>query len=60
MDVVEGVGPQTRACLRQIYEEQLKPVLVLNKLDRLILEKQMDPLDAYFHLCQVLSRLTLC
>jgi len=56
VDVVEGVGPQTRACLKQIYEEQLKPVLVLNKLDRLILEKQMDPLDAYFHLTQVLEQ----
>lgn len=56
VDVVEGVGPQTRACLKQIYEEQLKPVLVLNKLDRLILEKQLDPLDAYFHLTQVLEQ----
>ncbi|XP_026847365.1 elongation factor-like GTPase 1 [Drosophila persimilis] len=56
VDVVEGVGAQTRACLKQIYEEQLKPVLVLNKLDRLILEKQMEPLDAYFHLTQVLEQ----
>ncbi|XP_064543030.1 elongation factor-like GTPase 1 [Drosophila montana] len=56
VDVVEGVGPQTRACLKQIYEEQLKPVLLLNKLDRLILEKQMTPLDAYFHLTQVLEQ----
>ncbi|XP_068149232.1 elongation factor-like GTPase 1 isoform X1 [Drosophila tropicalis] len=57
VDVVEGVGPQTRACLRQIYEEQLKPVLVLNKLDRLILEKQMTPLDAYGHLQQLLEQI---
>ncbi|KAM8710874.1 hypothetical protein ACLKA7_017494 [Drosophila subpalustris] len=56
VDVVEGVGPQTRACLKQIYEEQLKPVLLLNKLDRLILEKQMTPLDAYVHLSQVLEQ----
>lgn len=56
VDVVEGVGAQTRACLKQIYEEQLKPVLLLNKLDRLILEKQMTPLDAYFHLTQVLEQ----
>ncbi|XP_017956107.2 elongation factor-like GTPase 1 [Drosophila navojoa] len=56
VDVVEGVGPQTRACLKQIYEEQLKPVLLLNKLDRLIMEKQMTPLDAYFHLTQVLEQ----
>ncbi|XP_055844530.1 elongation factor-like GTPase 1 [Episyrphus balteatus] len=56
VDVVEGVGPQTRACLQQTYIEHLKPVLVLNKIDRLILEKQMTPLDAYFHISQVLEQ----
>ncbi|KAM7359707.1 elongation factor-like GTPase 1 [Cochliomyia hominivorax] len=56
VDVVEGVCPQTRACLKQVYVEQLKPVLVLNKIDRLILEKQMEPLDAYFHITQVLEQ----
>ncbi|XP_061397973.1 elongation factor-like GTPase 1 [Musca vetustissima] len=56
VDVVEGVCPQTRACLQQVYVEQLKPVLVLNKIDRLILEKQMTPLDAYFHIMQVLEQ----
>ncbi|XP_046808723.1 elongation factor-like GTPase 1 isoform X1 [Lucilia cuprina] len=56
VDVVEGVCPQTRACLQQVYVEQLKPVLVLNKIDRLILEKQMTPLDAYFHITQVLEQ----
>uniref|UniRef100_A0A1I8QBW0 Tr-type G domain-containing protein n=1 Tax=Stomoxys calcitrans TaxID=35570 RepID=A0A1I8QBW0_STOCA len=56
VDVVEGVCPQTRACLQQVYVEQLKPVLVLNKIDRLIMEKQMTPLDAYFHILQVLEQ----
>lgn len=56
VDVVEGVCPQTRACLQQVYVEQLKPVLVLNKIDRLILEKQMTPLDAYFHILQILEQ----
>lgn len=57
VDVVEGVGPQTRACLKQTYVEHLKPVLVLNKIDRLILEKQMTPLDAYFHISQLLEQI---
>ncbi|XP_075163090.1 elongation factor-like GTPase 1 [Haematobia irritans] len=56
VDVVEGVCPQTRACLQQVYIEKLKPVLVLNKIDRLIMEKQMTPLDAYFHILQVLEQ----
>lgn len=56
VDVMEGVCPQTRACLQQVYVEKLKPVLVLNKIDRLIMEKQMTPLDAYFHITQVLEQ----
>lgn len=58
VDVVEGVGPQTRAVLQQVYTEGLKAVLVLNKIDRLILEKQMEALDAYIHISQV--SLTIC
>ncbi|XP_037933332.1 elongation factor-like GTPase 1 [Teleopsis dalmanni] len=56
VDVVEGVCPQTSVCLQQTYVEKLKPVLVLNKIDRLILEKQMTPLDAYFHISQILEQ----
>lgn len=36
--------------------ENLKPILVLNKIDRLILEKKMTPLDAYIHIMQVLEQ----
>lgn len=36
--------------------ENLKPILVLNKIDRLILEKQLTPLDAYVHICQILEQ----
>lgn len=55
VDVVEGVCSQTRLCLKQAYSEHLQPVLVLNKIDRLILEKKMEPLDAYIHISQVLE-----
>lgn len=37
--------------------ENIKPILVLNKIDRLILEKQMTPLDAYVHISQVLEQI---
>ncbi|RVE43489.1 hypothetical protein evm_011861 [Chilo suppressalis] len=56
VDVVEGVCPQTRLALKQAYAENIRPVLVLNKIDRLILEMQFTPLDAYIHLTQVMEQ----
>jgi ribosome assembly protein 1 len=56
VDVVEGVQPQTKAVLQQAWQEGIKPVLVLNKLDRLIGELKMDPLTAYVHLAQVVEQ----
>ncbi|CBY42186.1 unnamed protein product [Oikopleura dioica] len=56
VDVVEGVCPQTKAVLRQAWLERLKPVLVLNKIDRLILEKKFTMLEAYHRLNQALEQ----
>ena len=56
VDVVDGVCPQTRSALSMAYTEGLKPVLVLNKIDRLITEMQLEPLDAYLHLTQILEQ----
>ena len=39
----------------QAWSEGIHPVLVLNKVDRLITEKQMTPKDAYLRLWQVLE-----
>lgn len=47
VDACEGVHIQTHAVLRQAWLERLTPCLVLNKLDRLILELKMTPLEAY-------------
>lgn len=55
VDVVEGVCAQTKAVLRQAWLERLKPVLVLNKIDRLIVEKKMSKLEAYQRLNHVLQ-----
>ncbi|CAH0588062.1 unnamed protein product [Chrysodeixis includens] len=56
VDVVEGVCPQTRLVLKQAYSENIRAVVVLNKIDRLILDMQLTPLDAYVHLMQVLEQ----
>ena len=56
VDVVEGVQPQTKVVLRQAWDEGIKPVLVLNKIDRLIGETKHDPLVAYHHMVQVLEQ----
>lgn len=53
---MEGVCPQTRLALKQAYSENIKAVLVLNKIDRLILEMKMTALDAYLHMTQILEQ----
>lgn len=56
VDVVEGVCPQTQTALRQAWLEGLKPVLVLNKIDRLVLEVKLSPLDSYLHMLQIVEQ----
>lgn len=56
IDVVEGVCSQTITVLRQAWIDNLKPILVLNKIDRLILELQLTPEDAYNHLQRLIDQ----
>lgn len=56
VDAVEGVCSQTVTVLRQTWIEKLKPILVINKMDRLVTELRMSPAEAYSHLSKLLEQ----
>ncbi|KAL7627152.1 Cytoplasmic GTPase/eEF2-like protein (ribosomal biogenesis) [Parahypoxylon ruwenzoriense] len=56
VDAVEGVCSQTVTVLRQTWTEKLKPLLVINKIDRLVTELKMTPSEAYIHLSKLLEQ----
>lgn len=51
--------PQTQAVLRQAWLENIRPVLVINKIDRLIVELKFSPQEAYAHLKNILEQVFL-
>jgi ribosome assembly protein 1 len=42
--------------MQQAWTENVRPCLVLNKIDRLIVELKMSPLEAYHHLSQIIEQ----
>jgi U5 small nuclear ribonucleoprotein component len=55
VDAAEGVMLQTERALRAAAEALMPVTLVLNQVDRLILELKLPPADAYFKLCHTLD-----
>lgn len=55
VDVVEGVQINTEQIIKYSVLEDLPLTLVVNKMDRLILELKLPPTDAYFKLKHVIE-----
>jgi U5 small nuclear ribonucleoprotein component len=55
VDVVEGVQVNTEQIIKHAVLEGLPLTLVVNKMDRLILELKLPPTDAYFKLKHVIE-----
>lgn len=53
---------QTQVVLRQAWLENIRPVLVINKIDRLVVELKLTSQEAYTHLKKILEqvRTRLC
>jgi len=56
VDAVEGTMPQTETVLRQALKEGVRPVLFINKVDRLINELQVDHMEMQIRLGQVIDK----
>ncbi len=55
VDPVEGVMPQTETVLRQAFKEKAKPVLFVNKVDRLLKELKLTPQQTYERLLALIN-----
>jgi len=55
VDAVEGVMPQTETVVRQALKENVKPVVFINKIDRLIKELQLTPQQMQERLIKVIN-----
>ncbi|PLB44689.1 putative U5 snRNP component [Aspergillus steynii IBT 23096] len=55
VDIVEGVQANTEQMIKHAVLEDLPLTLVVNKMDRLILELKIPPNDAYFKLKHVIE-----
>ncbi|KAI1375378.1 P-loop containing nucleoside triphosphate hydrolase protein [Hypoxylon crocopeplum] len=55
VDVVEGVQVNTEQIIKHAVLEDIPMTLIVNKMDRLILELRLPPSDAYFKLKHVIE-----
>ena len=55
VDAVEGIMPQTETVVKQALREKVKPVLFINKVDRLVREVKLTPEKIQERLTQVIT-----
>lgn len=59
VDCIEGVCVQTETVLRQAMQEKIRPVLMVNKVDRAILELQLDGEQMYKNFLRVIDNVNV-
>ncbi|KAF2479611.1 P-loop containing nucleoside triphosphate hydrolase protein [Neohortaea acidophila] len=55
VDTIEGVCVQTETVLRQALGERIKPVVIINKVDRALLELQLSKEDLFQNFSRVIE-----
>ncbi|MDE1850961.1 MAG: elongation factor EF-2 [Candidatus Micrarchaeota archaeon] len=55
VDPVEGIMPQTETVVRQALKEKAKPVLFINKVDRLLNELRLTPEQTFERLLDLIN-----
>jgi len=55
VDAVEGMMPQTETVLKQALRERVKPVLFINKVDRMIKELKLDSEEMQRRLIKIIN-----
>ncbi|MHA1733787.1 MAG: GTP-binding protein [Promethearchaeota archaeon] len=56
VDALEGVMTQTETNIRLALDERVKPVLFVNKVDRLISELRLDPKETYERIDKIIDQ----
>jgi len=56
---VEGVMPQTKTVIKQALKEKVKPLLFINKVDRLINELQLSPEDMQKRFMKIINEVNI-
>lgn len=57
VDAIEGLCIQSLAVLRHAFRQRVSPILLINKIDRLVREWRLSPLDAYDHLRRLIEEI---
>ncbi|KAJ6537976.1 eukaryotic translation elongation factor 2 [Mycena capillaripes] len=59
VDAIQGVGVQTETLLRQSLAERIKPVVVINKVDLVLLERKVSKEELYQSLSRIIETLNV-